>query len=120
MPAQPTREHDRSLAPALVGDAHDHGIRESRLVAQHALDRAERHLEPAGDDDVVAATGHGQGPPSELPASAVRNQRAPSAMTNALVGQLVVVEVALGEARPAELHLAVDDAHAVVPIGRPS
>ena len=112
---------DRDLAPAIVGGARRPPHPRSPVVAQHPLDRAERHLEPARDDDVVAAAGHAQARrrPS-VPASAVRNQRAPSAIDEALGGQLRVAEVALGERRSAEPTSPSSTRTVVVPIGTPS
>src|SRR5690606_37461362 len=93
-------------------DGDDHGIRASGLGAHHLLDARERDPHAPRDDDVVATTEHAQRLTVELAGIGGAEPADAAVVRETLLGELRVVEVAVGDRRAAQLHFAVDDAHA--------
>ena len=106
-------DDDGCLAPARVRNAHDDGAREAGHRAHDALDAVERDVHPARDDDVVDAAADAQHAVLDEPgvAGAVPPAAVVAARNAASVASRIA-EVAVGERRTRDLHLAVGDPHA--------
>ena len=102
------RDHHGNLAPLGVVPRDDDGIGEARLLAHDAFDVVEAHLESATNDRVVDAAQHAQHAVDELTRIVGAVPAGASfALDEGRRGALGIVEVVLGEGRPAELDPAV-------------